>query len=248
MVNAQNATDRRKRRWLIALILINVALTPLSFIPTDSGVSTAIRILAFLAVLGALTLAGATLNLPRMTGWKRGIAVGVPLVAAVVAGAIAFGYITSASTSDAVEDDAFQIDMLTDSSPTIPVSRIVVSPSDATSAAAIESAADIAGALSVIEGAAAQELVAAAQNSNYTSRRGGTLDWEGAIVERSTTMRLVTIPFVGTDFPEIDKIVFMLAAHNATVVEFSTQIVDESTVNFRMWQNGAAPPLRMEWV
>jgi len=56
------------------------------------------------------------------------------------------------------------------------------------------------------------------------------------------------IPFVGTDFPEIDKIVFMLAAHNATVVEFSTQIVDESTVNFRMWQNGAAPPLRMEWV
>lgn len=226
-----------KRNWIPVLLLADVGLISLSFIPGLQAGAGYLRAGTLVATLGALALAVTALPPTAVSTRRRRVGKAVALVAAFVTAALVTAGAVVA-TDDSVPD-AFSIETAPNATVALPVSQMTYDPSEAQLEASLVQASETVDGMHNVNGRQRTRLVEAAKASDYALRSGLTLDWDAAVVQSYQGMKLVTIPLVGDALPDVSKVVFMYAAGRASVVEVSTRMLDVSTVHMEVWQDGA---------
>lgn len=120
----------------------------------------------------------------------------------------------------------------------VPVVHREVDVSDAALAPVVERAAAELEEFVEVEGATRERLVDAVEDAAYVPFSGLAMDYPAATVEVHDGTRYVTVPLLGTDLPEVSKVTFVVGGGVTQVVEMASRMVDPSTVELRMWQDG----------
>lgn len=240
-MSIQDSPKRRSkpRNWAAALLLANAALIGASFAPGLEAVSGYLRAATIFTTLGAIgvVIATWTSNKPSMRREKFGK--GAALVGTFVAAAIITNG-AAVATSDNSIPEAFTLNTAPMTTTALPVSQVTFDPTEEELEATLESAADKAALYSTIEGEESEQLIAAAQATDYELRSGLGLDWANAMTQSNGEMRIVTIPIVGGDaLADVSKLVYIRSGNETAVVESVAHMIDESKVNLLLWQDGS---------
>ncbi|MCV2393907.1 hypothetical protein OEB99_06280 [Actinotalea sp. M2MS4P-6] len=113
--------------------------------------------------------------------------------------------------------------------------------------ATAEEVARASASLTKMADAPSRAAVATALRDGYVSQSGLKVDVDSATAyQGSGGQRVVNIPLVGTNLPEVSKIAFISQGRETTVVEIAAEMVSENSVAVAIWQDGV--PIHSELV
>lgn len=235
------------RRWLLTVLLVTFMASSSSTLPFVSDSVAAILQLATIPLLGvALFLTGRAMT--RGDSWSGSRLAGLRtttmavVIAVIVAGAIvASTTVTSTNRGTQVIPDSFALtvrDSRDSQAQVVPVDRVTIDLDDEQEQENVyDKAQSIFEAYDRIEGGQRERLVAAAKSAGYEPQSGLTLDWSNVVTEANVHAQLVTVPLLGTDIPELTKVVFVHQGDVTTVFEWVAQSVGEG-ISASLWENG----------
>jgi hypothetical protein len=228
----------RSRRWLLGLLSANVSLVAVSFVPVVETGAVYFRLAGFVATLGALALAVLMLPTAAVSTRQRRLRTGIKLAAVFVASALVIAGTVAATNEDEPIPDTFVVEP-PNTVTALPVSHWTFSPSEEELESAITRAGDVLDGFADIGGRERTRLLEAAEASNYQPRSGLSLDWGAATTQSHRGTRLATVPLLGTDIPEVSKVVFMHASGRTSVVEMAAHVIDAGAFHLDVWQDGS---------
>jgi hypothetical protein len=164
------------------------------------------------------------------------------VIAVIVAGAIvASTTVTATNRGSQVIPDSFALsvdDSRKSQAQVVPVHRVTIDLDDEQGQEEVyDKAQSIFEAFDRIEGAQRERLVAAAKGAGYEPRSGLTMDWSNVVTEANVHAQLITVPLLGTDIPELTKVVFVHQGDGTTVVEWVAQSAGEN-ISANLWEDG----------
>ncbi|VTR75979.1 hypothetical protein CHMI_00735 [Cellulomonas hominis] len=118
------------------------------------------------------------------------------------------------------------------------VSTEVVESDAATSDAVMEKVGDTAREVRPVSGAEERDRAALARRIDYTARSGLDLDWAHATAQNYEGTESLVVPVLGTDIPELSKVVYLATDQGITVVEMVAGMVDTDRAGMRVWEDG----------
>jgi hypothetical protein len=207
-----------------------------SFLPVGDSVVVALRLGGFALLLVTFVFALLNLRLAQDSPRRR-LAVGASVTAVAVIFALVAYVAVRPAHEGAPVPTAFALNL--SESGVSQVSERTVTPDSVDQEHAMDVAVQLDEQGDEVEGGAGNALVTAAQDAGYEPRSGLSPDWDAAMVTEAAGIYFVTVPLLGTDIPELTKVVFSHDNGTTTVVEMSARFSDVAHAQLDVWQNGA---------
>ncbi|GAA4266358.1 hypothetical protein [Frondihabitans peucedani] len=211
-----------------ALILLSTALISASFTPVLANAAPALWASALAVSAGAVGLA---MRLPssrarQRSGSRPRRLRGLVIVACLVVGGLVGSLVVQAPSAHADPVAAGPAPAV------VPAARVDVSPTRLIDFA--QAQAD----LTPITGDEARDLVGRARQTETRPRSGLEADYANARAFQAGSVRIVSVPLLGRDLPQVSNLTFVATDETVDVVENAASLIDDEHAVYRSWTDG----------